>query len=146
MTSKDDVDKYGRLLRYVDVGGTDAGLSLIKAGLAIARYDSRDGYGAHREEDAYIAADAAAPNKTCATAKPKRVVPAPVVPKKTDRQLRPLRTPARASSAAPPDLDCGDITERRFVVKAPIRHGFDGATTTGSAASPARCRAASSRA
>ena len=45
--ARDDVDKYGRLLRYLDVAGTDAGYTLVQEGLAIARYDSRDGYGRH---------------------------------------------------------------------------------------------------
>ena len=52
-----DVDRYGRLLRYVDVGPVDAGLSLIEDGWAIARYDSRDGYGRHPREDSYVRAD-----------------------------------------------------------------------------------------
>jgi endonuclease YncB( thermonuclease family) len=40
------VDKYGRLLRYVDLpDGTDTGLAQIAGGFAIARYDSSDGYG-----------------------------------------------------------------------------------------------------
>lgn len=57
--ARDDRDRYDRLLRYVDVAGTDdAGLELIRRGLAIARYDSRDGYGAHPREAAYVAADA----------------------------------------------------------------------------------------
>jgi hypothetical protein len=62
--ARDDVDQYGRLLRYVDLpDGTDAGLAQITAGLAIARYDSRDGYGHHPRQETYIAADtgAAAP-------------------------------------------------------------------------------------
>lgn len=49
----DDTDRYGRLLRYIDVDGTDAGLAQIEAGLARARYDSTDGYGAHPREDLY---------------------------------------------------------------------------------------------
>jgi endonuclease YncB( thermonuclease family) len=53
----EDADRYGRLLRYVDVGSQDAGLSLIEDGWAIARYDSRDGYGRHPREDAYVSAD-----------------------------------------------------------------------------------------
>lgn len=57
-TSGSSVDRYGRLLRYVDVGTIDAGYSQIQAGYAIARYDSRDGYGRHEREDAYVAADA----------------------------------------------------------------------------------------
>jgi endonuclease YncB( thermonuclease family) len=46
----DDRDRYDRLLRYVNLGTMDAGLRMIKNGLAIARYDSRDGYGAHPRE------------------------------------------------------------------------------------------------
>ena len=46
--ARDDVDKYGRLLRYVDLpDGTDTGLAQIVGGFAIARYDGRDGYGHH---------------------------------------------------------------------------------------------------
>lgn len=58
----DDTDRYGRLLRYVVVEGTDVGLTLIERGVAIARYDSRDGYGPHPYEATYIAADAASPS------------------------------------------------------------------------------------
>ena len=61
----DDADRYGRLLRYVDVGSVDAGLRLIEDGWAIARYDSRDGYGRHPREDLYVAADLAAPDLGC---------------------------------------------------------------------------------
>ena len=66
----EDLDKYGRSLRFVDVTDTsiDAGLNLIQQGHAIARYDSRDGYGRHTREDAYIAADAAAPDYVCTPA------------------------------------------------------------------------------
>lgn len=53
----DDRDRYGRIIRYVDVDGIDAGLAQITGGFAIARYDSRDGYGWHPREDEYIAAD-----------------------------------------------------------------------------------------
>lgn len=54
---KRDTDRYGRLLRYVDVGPVDAGLKQITSGYANARYDSRDGYGRHPREDLYVAAD-----------------------------------------------------------------------------------------
>ncbi len=66
--ARDDRDRYGRLLRYLDVGGRDAVLELIRAGHAIARYDSRDGYGRHPREDAYVAADAASVNVCAAPA------------------------------------------------------------------------------
>jgi micrococcal nuclease len=55
--ARDDRDRYDRILRYIDIGETDAGLDLIQQGLAIARYDSRDGYGRHPRQDTYVAAD-----------------------------------------------------------------------------------------
>ena len=61
-----DKDKYDRLLRYIQIEGTDVGLSLISNGFAIARYDSRDGYGPHDRESEYIEADKnSAPAKKC---------------------------------------------------------------------------------
>ena len=56
----DDRDRYDRLLRYVYVDGRDAGLLLIEEGLAVSRYDSRDGYGEHTREREYVQADAGA--------------------------------------------------------------------------------------
>ena len=50
-------DKYDRLLRYLEVEGIDVGLNLISNGFAIARYDSRDGYGPHDRESEYVSAD-----------------------------------------------------------------------------------------
>lgn len=54
--SVQDADAYGRLLRYVDIEGRDAGLAQIRAG-ARARYDSRDGYDPHPREDRYHRAE-----------------------------------------------------------------------------------------
>ena len=59
--ARDDEDRYGRLLRYVDAE-VDAGYQLIVEGLAITRYDSRDGYGRHAREPEYVQADAASPD------------------------------------------------------------------------------------
>ncbi|MCB9412670.1 MAG: thermonuclease family protein [Actinobacteria bacterium] len=62
----DDVDRYGRLLRYVDtIGGQDLNLHMITSGYAVTRYDSRDGYARHDREDTYVAADEASPAKPC---------------------------------------------------------------------------------
>lgn len=65
--SDEDRDGYGRLLRYVDVRRdgrwVDAGLTLVRRGHAVARYDSRDGFGRHPRERAYVAADRAAPDR-----------------------------------------------------------------------------------
>jgi endonuclease YncB( thermonuclease family) len=67
---QDNRDRYGRLIRYVDVSGTkDAGYRLIATGYAVARYDSRDGYGWHVRQASYVAADADSPRAySCSTA------------------------------------------------------------------------------
>ena len=80
----EDTDRYGRLLRYVDVAGVDAGLRLVEDGLAVARYDSRDGYGRHDREDTYVAADNVSPAYVCppppTTAPPATQAPPPPPP------------------------------------------------------------------
>jgi endonuclease YncB( thermonuclease family) len=64
--AREDADRYGRLLRYVEApDGTDLNLELIATGLAVSRYDSRDGYGTHPREPTYIAADVAAEAPSC---------------------------------------------------------------------------------
>ena len=60
-SSVQDKDRYGRLLRYVDVpyaDGTtgDVGYTQFLASLAKARYDSQDGFDWHPREGAYRAA------------------------------------------------------------------------------------------
>lgn len=64
--NRDDRDRYGRLLRYVEVtvdGATvDVGLRQLEAGLAAEVYDSRTGHPPHDREDEYIEADEAAPD------------------------------------------------------------------------------------
>lgn len=57
-----DVDKYGRLLRYVNVNGKDVGTTMIEAGLAIARYDGIDGYEEHPKQNEYRKLDMTVPN------------------------------------------------------------------------------------
>jgi endonuclease YncB( thermonuclease family) len=57
--SVQDKDKYERLLRYVDLAGRDAGHDLLRRGLAVARYDSRDGYDHHPRQAKYRSADRA---------------------------------------------------------------------------------------
>ena len=64
--SRDDRDRYDRLLRYVEVTVdgevVDVGLRQLEAGLAAEVYDSRTGYARHDREAAYVAADEAAPD------------------------------------------------------------------------------------
>lgn len=108
----DDRDRYGRLLRYVDVPGpggvpVDAGLALLHLGLARARYDSRDGYGAHPREAAYVAADRAAPDVDCG---PSGGTGTPVGPGPGSR----------------PDGAYRDCAEARAAGAAPVRRGEAG--------------------
>jgi micrococcal nuclease len=63
--ARSDRDRFGRLLRYVEVDGIDTGYTLIAEGLAISRYDSRDGFGAHPREAQYVAADGATTHPLC---------------------------------------------------------------------------------
>jgi endonuclease YncB( thermonuclease family) len=133
-------DRYRRLLRYVDVDGVDAGRSMIEHGFAIARYDSRDGYGLHPRETDYVALDLATPaacaagrsvldipGTTIATAPSTTVVPPAVttVPKPDVAGCDPSY-PTLCLPVDIPDLDCGSITARRFPVVAPDPHRFDG--------------------
>lgn len=91
----EDTDRYGRLLRYIDVDGQDVGLLLIDHGFAVARYDSRDGYGRHDREDTYVAADAASPDYLCPS------VPAPVaeVPATPETPSAPRAEPTPPASS-----------------------------------------------
>ena len=110
----DDRDRYGRLLRYVDVGDTDAGIRLIGSGLAIARYDSRDGYEHHPRQRRYVTTDRSTPNVTCALAP----VPLAEVPSSS---CAPGYSPC--IPAYPPDLDCADTGP--VTVSGSDPHGLD---------------------
>jgi endonuclease YncB( thermonuclease family) len=62
-SSVQDTDKYGRLLRYVEVNGHDVGYSQIREGLGVARYDGTDGYDSHPRQAAYHAASQGKPSE-----------------------------------------------------------------------------------
>lgn len=100
----DDRDTYGRLLRYVDIDGVDAGGVLIEQGLAIARYDSRDGFGHHPREGTYVAADEGSPDVCPGGA----AAPVPAAPAPAARSVGPAGggawpgcNEARAAGASP---------------------------------------------
>lgn len=60
----DNKDNYDRLLRFVTTSkGQDVGKQLIRAGLANARYDSKDGYDTHKFETAYHKLDSTKTHK-----------------------------------------------------------------------------------
>jgi endonuclease YncB( thermonuclease family) len=116
-SSDENRDRYGRLLRYVDVGGTDAGLLLINDGLAVARYDSRDGYGYHPREPQYVAADRNSKNSTRERTEPSVRQPPATGPSCASGYL-PCIPPY------PPDLDCSDV-DGPVHVTGPDRHRLD---------------------
>jgi endonuclease YncB( thermonuclease family) len=112
----DDRDRYDRLLRYVDIGTMDAGLRMIKNGLAIARYDSRDGYDAHPREGLYHRSDDAVPNVKCAPAQP--------VPLAGGGGGNCASGYSPCIPSYPPDLDCADVNGP-IAVTASDPHGLD---------------------
>ncbi len=115
----DDKDKYDRLLRYVTASnGTDLGLNQIQQAVADARYDSRDGYGAHPQEGAYVAADTT-PNASIAC-------PAAAAPQPSPPATAPAPAPAPGEpwNVPGPDLDCADIGHR-VTITGPDYHRLD---------------------
>lgn len=116
--ARDDRDRYDRVLRYVDVNGVDAGLDLIGRGLAIARYDSRDGYGAHPREASYVAADVATDTITCAAPAPPPPPPAP--------EPEPDPEPEPEPEPAQQDDYYENCTAAREAGAAPVRRGDPG--------------------
>lgn len=142
--TKGDTDQYGRLLRYVEADGVDVGAEQIASGYANARYDSRDGAGAHPREAAYISADAAhAPpdDSECAVQERAAAEAAAAAAAAAAAEAQAAAQAQAAAEAragcgpsyptvcippAPPDLDCGDISFRRFEVTGRDPHGFDG--------------------
>lgn len=126
----DNRDRYVRLLRYLDKSKTDAGLVMIRSGLAIARYDSRDGYGAHPRERSYLRADRKAAEVGC-TAKPAPPAPKPPVPPNPNPKPKTfVDAPSGCAPgyspcvpAYPPDLDCADTGP--VSVTGPDPHGLD---------------------
>jgi endonuclease YncB( thermonuclease family) len=114
--SDEDRDGYDRLLRYVNIGTMDAGLRQIKSGWAIARYDSRDGYGYHSRENVYIATDKATPDRRCP--QPLALAPAPAAKGNCAVGYEPCVPPY------PPDVDCADV-DGPVSVTGSDPHGLD---------------------
>ncbi len=123
---RDDTDRYGRLLRYVQVGGKDAGAHMIETGWAIAKYDSRDGYGGHPLQPQYVTVDAqhempAQPAPAQPAAAPAQ--PAPVQPAPAPAQPAPAQP---APAPAPADVYYKNCDAVRAAGAAPIYQGQPG--------------------
>lgn len=121
-----DTDRFDRLLRYVWLADGGSWLlvnrELVRLGMAVAKAYPPDTKYQALFDAAQVEALAAAVGIWTAT-------PAPIVPF--------VGTPAPGGNCdpayptvcippSPPDLDCGDITFRRFTVLPPDPHSFDG--------------------
>lgn len=120
-----DRDKYGRLIRYVDVGEQDAGMGQIMGGFARARYDSRDGYGRHPRQDDYVAADAATPS-ICAASQTAKSTPAASATAKREKTEPDTETEPPETGKTTPYANC---TEVREAGAAPLHRGDPGYST-----------------
>ena len=116
--ARDDVDRYGRLLRYVDLlDGTDVNETMVGDGYAIARYDSRDGYGRHTREDDFLAADFVSPPAVVCEV-PTTQAPAPA--------LAPAPAPAANVPAPAANVSYQNCDAVRAAGAAPIHAGDPG--------------------
>lgn len=133
-TDVSETDRFGRLLRYVYAGGEMVNERLVRDGYAVlatfppdvkykaeiqaaeqeARAANRGLWAACSGDDTPVggtpAPTATASPLPTTTAQPSTCDPA---------------YPAVCIPSPPPDLDCGDITHRRFTVLAPDPHRFD---------------------
>jgi len=133
-----DIDRYGRTVAEVYVGNTSINLQLVREGHAVVYRDYLS--GCPNQQD-FLSAEAQARDARLAFWSQDD----PVMPwdwRRGDRTATTSPTPSPAVPnnngtcdpsypsvcipPAPPDLDCGDITERRFVVRPPDPHRFDG--------------------
>lgn len=132
-----DRDKYGRLIRYVDVGEQDAGMGQIMGGFARARYDSRDGYGRHPRQGDYVAADAAA-SSICAASSTTQAAESTAAASKT--AAAPDASATATREATEPDTETeppktgkttpyANCTEVREAGAAPLNRGDPGYST-----------------
>lgn len=117
-----ETDRYGRLLRYVYIGDTFVNGALVAGGWAVAK-----DYPPDTAKSAILhslMADGA--GKGCAII----AAPLPTTPSKAPDPI-PVGNcdpsyPTVCIPPPPPDLDCKDITHRRFQVLPPDPHRFDG--------------------
>ena len=120
----ENTDRYDRLLRYVvNASGTDLGTRLLKAGLATARYDSRDGYDAHPNENKYHKIDSSTPHQCGTTGA------APSLQNNGASSNNATECDPNYGGICVPmsdtDLDCSDLSGP-VTIKGLDPHGFDG--------------------
>lgn len=129
-----ETDRFGRLLRYVYVDGRMVNEELVRNGYATATSYPPD----VKYQDRFLALEREARAKgtglwaegACAltpTAEPTNSpTPAPATQPANPRSGCDPAYPDVCIAPPPPDLDCGDIPNRRFRVLPPDPHRFDG--------------------
>jgi micrococcal nuclease len=129
----DQVDQYGRLLRYVHAAGRNVNLELVQAGAATVwlYHGDRGRYAARL----LAAARAARAAKRGLWGACPHAVWNPYAPATTGLSGPPAKAgtgrcdpsyPTVCIPPPPPDLDCRDVPYRRFKVLPPDPHRFDG--------------------
>ena len=117
--TQDTRDRYGRLLAYVDIGGSaDLGRALIRGGHASVYVYRRpfQRVAAYRVAESAAKAAPAGRWRACTS-----TAPTPPPSSKCDPSY-----PTVCIPPPPPDLDCGDIPHRDFPVVGADPHRFDG--------------------
>ncbi len=119
-----ETDRFGRLLRYVYVGGTFVNADLVRNGLAVSKAFPPD-TAKQTELDAAMR-DAEQNRRGCLHNQP---LPTPTP---TPRPSAPPQNsnchpsyPDFCIAPPPPDLDCKDIGRKNFTVLQPDPHRFD---------------------
>jgi micrococcal nuclease len=136
----DQVDRYGRLLRYVHRRGRNLNLALVRSGAATVwffdgdrgRYASKLLAAARAARKAHRGLWSACPHAVWNPFGPATTGPGTPSRASTQTPRRAVGGPCDPSyptvciPPAPPDLDCADIRFRDFRVLAPDPHHLDG--------------------
>ena len=123
-----ETDRFGRLLRYVWIGDQLVNLQLVSDGYAVSSPYPPD----VKHQDKFDAAELVARQSgsglwgACGGADVPLVDEPEPVPPAAGAGGCDTSYPTVCIPPPPPDLDCGEITPRRFDVVPPDPHGFDG--------------------
>lgn len=123
-----ETDKYGRLLRYVFVGDVFVNDYLVRQGYAYASSYPPD--VKHQNQFNQAGKEAKTNSwglwSACGSSSTTNSAQATTTPQATNASNCDLSYPTVCIPPSPPDLDCPDITYRRFKVLPPDSHRFDG--------------------
>jgi micrococcal nuclease len=137
-----EIDRYGRTVAEIFKGGQSVNLQMVQEGRAVVyrQYLSN----CANTQTRYLKAETKAKQRKLAfwsqanpvmpwdfragkrgTSTPAPAVSRPIAPAPAAQTSCSPAYPGVCIPPAPPDLDCGDISARRFRVLAPDPHGFD---------------------